>query len=168
MPTAKELSMQDKTMQGFLNALENLPMLINVFTGKTSMLLRQKPTDSEEKAFLDNLKIFLAANAKALTDMLLWMLPNEIEVGKINIDKEAGTGKIYFDSLAKALSEALLEGKTGRPMTESKTAVHAAAVGTPKIEFEVSGKSTDEVKEFADKLRAQFDGEYELSIKVKM
>ncbi len=37
-----EMSMQDKTMQGFNNALENLPLLISVLKGKTSLLLRHK------------------------------------------------------------------------------------------------------------------------------
>jgi len=40
--TDNEMSMQDKTMQGFNNALENLPLLISVLKGKTSLLLRHK------------------------------------------------------------------------------------------------------------------------------
>lgn len=166
-----EMSMQDKTMQGFYNALENLPLLISVFTGKTSMLLRHKPASSEEAAFLDNLKVYLAANAKKITDMLLWMLPNEIEVDKIKIDTETNTGKVYFEELAQALADALESGKTDRAVTESVGFKRSAVSSAPKIEFELADgakKSTAEIKEFADKLCEQFNDEYELSIKVKM
>ena len=165
------LSVQDKTMQGFNNALENLPLLISVLKGKTSLLLRHKPTSSEETAFLDNLKVFLAANAKKITDMLLWMLPNEIEVDKINVDTETNTGKVYFEELAQALADALANGKTDRAVTESVGYKRGAVVSAPKIEFELANgakKSTAEIKDIADKLCEQFNSEYELSIKVKM
>lgn len=166
-----EFSMQDKSIQGFFNALNNLPLLISVFTGKTSMLLRQKPTSSEEAEFLDNLKVFIAANAKKITDMLLWMLPAEIEVEKINIDTETNVGKVYFDELAKQLEFALANGKTTRPLTESVGFKRSAASSVPKLEFELSNGndlSTAEIKDFADKLCEQFNDNYELSIKVKM
>lgn len=166
-----EMSMQDKTTQGFYNALENLPVLISVFTGKTSMLLRHKPTSSEEAAFLENLKVFLAANAKKITDMLLWMLSNEIEVEKINIGLDQKTGKIYFDDLEKAIADALDKGKTNRAVTESVGYKRGAVSSAPKIEFEVTDggkKTTAEIKEFADKLCEQFNNEYEINIKVKI
>ena len=128
-----EMSMQDKTMQGFNNALENLPLLISVLKGKTSLLLRHKPTSSEETAFLDNLKVFLAANAKKITDMLLWMLPNEIEVDKIKIDTQTNTGKVYFEELAQALADALANGKTDRAVTESVGYKHPKIIKAPLI-----------------------------------
>lgn len=154
-----EMSMQDKAMQGFYNALENLPILISVFTGKTSMLLRHKPTDSEESIFLENLKMFLAANAKKITDVLLWMLPKEIEVEKIKIDKDTNTGKVYFEELAQALSAALLNGTTSRAVTESKGYLRGAVSGAPKIEFELTDgdkKTTAEIKEIAHSVRFLF------------
>ena len=166
-----EFSMQDKSIQGFLNALNNLPLLISVFTGKTSMLLRQKPSSSEEAEFLDNLKVFIAANAKKITDMLLWMLPNEIEVDKITIDTETNVGKIYFDELAQQLATALANGKTSRPLAESVGFKRSAASSVPKIEFELgngANLSTAEIKDIADKLCEQFNNDYELTIKVKM
>ena len=169
--TDNEVSVKDKSLQGFSNALNNLPLLISVFTGKTSMLLRRKPTDSEEAVFLDNLKVFLAANAKKITDMLLWMLPNEIEVNKIKIDTDTNTGKIYFDDLAQAVSDALTNGITNLPLTESAIGKGEAKVAAPKIIFELTNcrnKTNAEIKEIADKLCEEFKGEYELSIKVSL
>lgn len=169
--TDNEVSVKDKSLQGFSNALNNLPLLISVFTGKTSMLLRRKPTDSEEAIFLDNLKVFLAANAKKITDMLLWMLPNEIEVNKIKIDTDANTGKFYFDDLAQAVSDALATGITNLPLTESPIGKRGVNVAAPKIIFELTNcgdKSNAEIKAITDKLCEEFKGEYELSIKVKL
>ena len=165
---ANELTLKDKMLANFMNALENLPTLINIFTGKTSMLLRQKPTEDEETIFLENLKMNLAANAKAITDMLLWMLPKEIEVSKIKINTDAKTGKIYFEDLAQELENALLNGATSRAMSESKGYMRVGEGGAMKIEIELSGKNTAEVKEFADRLKEEFGGEYEISLKVKM
>lgn len=165
---ANELTLKDKMLANFMNALENLPTLINIFTGKTSMLLRQKPTEDEETIFLENLKMNLAANAKAITDMLLWMLPKEIEVCKIKINTDAKTGKIYFEDLAQELENALLNGATSRAMSESKGYMRVGEGGAMKIEIELSGKNTAEVKEFADRLKEEFGGEYEISLKVKM
>ncbi|MBQ7705182.1 MAG: hypothetical protein IJT73_07145, partial [Selenomonadaceae bacterium] len=114
---------------------------------------------------------FLAANAKKITDMLLWMLPNEIEVNKIKIDTDTNTGKIYFDDLAQKLSDALATGITNRPLTESVIGVRGAAVAAPKIVFELTNcanKSNAEIKQKADELCEQFSAGYEVSIKVSL